>query len=269
MEENNKVIAPIRILDFRIIRPKFFLERNGNTVAAIQQLTQFDIQGNKISFHTPNVITMFVNKSLREYNSALKIYNVLIVPNLNPNKTYEVPEDQLSNLYDYFEHLQASIIAIYSAIEALGNVAIPNEYKLTKTGQRGITEIWNKANIERWTPTTEKIGNIVPEILQIKSPCLLPHWKGFLALKDIRDKIIHQKQSAQKPMELETGFFSTLLNPDTFTAILSGHNIIQYFCDQKPTHFYFPMLKDQVQCDVTIVDDFANVVGIEKSGDEM
>lgn len=253
---DKKVISPVKIADYRVSRPAFFLEKGGKTVMAAQQLSSFTIDGSNFVFLTPNSITLSYSKSWKEYSQALKIYDEIVRPNLKPGITYDVTDKDLRKLYDYFEHIQASIISIYSAIEALGNVAIPNGYSQTVKNNKGVMETWSKENIERWKATTEKIGKIVPEILKIASPSTEWFWQDFLALKAIRDDIIHQKQSARDPNKADEEFLSILLNPTIFTKIMAGFGLIRYFCDNNKGHLYFPILENEVPVDVNIVETF-------------
>jgi len=154
---------------------------------------------------------------------------------------------------------QALIICVYSAIEALSNVAIPNDFILTKKNNKGVIETWKKVNIERWMSTTEKIGKIVPSIIKIESPASQWFWKDFIALKDIRDEIIHQKQSKTDPRGIEEFFLSTLLEESIFTKIMAGYALIKYFCEKDQTHAYFPMLSDEIPINVNFVDSFDGV----------
>lgn len=262
--EERKVIAPFKLADYRVIRPLMFLEKDGNTVASVQQLSSFTINKCEISFITPNSVTLFYNKSWKEYQQAIKIYNEILNPNLNDKITYDVPADDLPKLYDYLEHVQASIITIYSAIEALCNVAIPAKFTLTKKNSRGVTELWDKSHIERWISTEEKIGSIVPDILGIESPKKLPLWEHYKNLKDIRDDIIHQKQSVSNPNEIESTFLFILVHENIFRTIMAGFELIQYFCEKDKTHTFFPMLSAEVPVNINMVDSFAGTFSFTK-----
>ena len=55
--------------------------------------------------------------------------------------------------------------------------------------KKKVIEIWNKQNIERWICTTEKIGDIIPEIMHIESPKKLKIWSYFKSLEEMRNYI--------------------------------------------------------------------------------
>jgi hypothetical protein len=263
MNEDKKVFSRAPVIDYRVIRPSVFLQKGGNTVIQIQQVSTFNIEGCQVSFITPNAVTMFYNKSWKEYENAVKIYDTIIKSNLSGKDEYNVRLQDTSKLYDYFEHIQASVITIYSAIEALCNIAIPKNFTLTKKNSKGVKEIWDKSSIEKWIPTEEKVGKIIPEILNIESPKKLPIWKSFKELKEIRDSIIHQKQSFKNPIEIESSFLKFLLDQSIFRKIMSGFELIRYFCAKDRMHTYFPILDDEVPLHVNIVDDVSGDLASE------
>ncbi len=218
-------------------------------------------KGSGISFFTPNGVTLFISKARKEYDLSIQIYNDVVRNKLKSNFLYVVQQETIPKLYDYFENIQSCIIMIYSAIEALCNVAIPESYTLAKKNNKGITEIWDKANIEKWTPTEEKAGKIVPEILGIDSPKNQPFWENFKKLKHVRDEIIHQKQSALTPNEIESAFLALLLSETIFDKVKAGFAMVQYFCDKDKSHSYFPMLDRETPVNVNFVDDASQIPG--------
>jgi len=233
-----------------------FLETKGETMAAVHRLSKFEIKGCQVSFLTPNVITLFYNKAWKEYEAAKDIFTDVIEGQLIAGTEVDLTVDTLCQVYDYFEHIQSSVISIYSAIEALCNVAIPTNYTVRKKNNKGITEIWDKAAIEKWMSTEEKAGVLVPEILKIDSPKKLPVWERFKQLKSIRDAIIHQKASLGRPSEVEADFLGTLLNPAIERTIMSGFELVQYFCKNQDKQVLFPILGGEIQVDVRFVEMF-------------
>jgi hypothetical protein len=258
-----KIFAPYPLADYRIMRPAAFLEKGGDKVIFVQQVTLLQVAQRAYSFPAPNAITLFYNKSWKELQAAKKIYYQLIQQVTQQRETLINQPDRISQLYDYLEHIQTSVITIFSALEALSNVAIPETYTHTKTNGKGIREIWDKAALERWSSTEEKIGKIVPEILQIKSPKTLPEWELFKKLKDLRDAIIHQKQSHSNQGEIESGFHQILLDESVFTKIMAGFALINYFCEKDEKHRYFPMLKPEILIAVDIIDSIEERIGVK------
>jgi len=269
MDKDKKVIAPFTIPDYRVVRPRIYFEKGSDTMISSQQLTIFTINDCKVSFITPNSVSMLLNKSWKEYEAAERIYTELIKPEMVKGQSFDVPFEDLSKLYDYLEHIQASIITIYSSVEALSNVAIPSDFQLTKKNSKGVKEVWTKENIEQWTPTEEKIGKIVPDILGIENPKHQPFWERFIELKKIRDAIIHQKQSTTNSNEIESFFLKTLFDESIFKKILAGFDLIKYYCRMKDSHTYFPILTDLFRCDVNFIDSFDSALKVAPDGPQM
>lgn len=261
--KDRKVFAPYPIIDYRIMRPAAFLEKGGDTVVFLQQEATFNKKGRVFHFPAPNAVTLFYNKSWKEFEAAKTIYNDFSPFLQHQEENFINQPSIISRLYDYLEHIQTSVITIYSALEALSNVAIPEAYTLTKKNGKGIQEVWDKAAIERWTPTEEKIGKIIPEILGFDSPKTLPQWEDFKKLRDIRNAIIHQKQSSSKQGEVESGFLQTLLDESIFGTILAGFFIINYFCEKDQMHRYFPMLKQEIPISVEFIASVEETIGVK------
>ena len=78
MPMENKVVFPVPAVDYRLIRPTMFLEKNGNRDLSVQQATSVSIKNCKISFPTPNSMSLFLNKSWKEYVAADSIYKSVI-----------------------------------------------------------------------------------------------------------------------------------------------------------------------------------------------
>lgn len=261
--DDKKVYSRVGLPDQRIARPVVYLPEGGKTVYQTQKVSQFLIKEKTgISFFTPNGISIFYSKAVKEYNIAASNYNEIIKPYLKVDFIYNVPPENVPKLYDYFESIQSCIIMVYSAIEALCNVAIPEDFTLTKKGNKGITEIWNKTNIEKWMSTEEKAGKIVPEVLKIAGPKNLPFWAGFKQLKEIRDQIIHQKQSLTEPDQTETSFYGTLMEESIFEKIRAGFDLVHFYCEVDQTHPYFPMLQKETPVQVNFVTDTSAIPGL-------
>ncbi|NQX38506.1 hypothetical protein SAMN05421820_101530 [Pedobacter steynii] len=266
--DDKKVYSPVALPDFRMVRPKAYLVEKSTFVYQSHQTSVFMLtKDSGISFFTPNGVAMFLNKARKEYSVAESIYCTLIKAKLKPGLIYVIKPEELCQLYDYFESVQSCIIMIYSAIEAICNVAIPEDYTITKKNGKGITEIWDKTAIEKWMPTEEKVGKVLPEILNVESPKTLPFWENFKKLKEIRDKIIHQKQSIGKPNEIESAFLNILLEESIFNKIKAGSDLIEYYCEMDQTHQYFPMIRADTPIRVHFVNDTSEIPGYKVSSE--
>jgi len=143
-------------------------------------------------------------------------------------------------LYDFFEEIQTSIIFSYISIEAFSNAAVPEDYEYEKINEKGIKEIWNKKNIERWITTSEKVGSILPKILQSTDIKKEFFWTDFKNLEKLRNEIVHQK-TIQKETALDTSIYGEMLNSSIFTTIESSIHVIDFFYKLNNAHPYFPL----------------------------
>lgn len=247
------------------MRPAAFKENNGNTIAFVQRLTEIEFNGCKLSFVTPNPVTLLYNKSWKEFEKAKRIVDDVIQPFIVGKDEGDLENKHHAHLFDYFECIQTSVICIYSAVEALSNVAIPKDFTLSRKNSRGIEEIWNKPNIEKWFSTEEKIADIVPEILKMDTPKKMPFWERFTQLKRVRDDIIHPKHAKNDAENLDADMLSTLLDESIFAKIMSGFQLIQFFCEKNKAHFYFPIIADGIPVDVIEVESFDGTFSVSPS----
>jgi hypothetical protein len=250
----------IKIKDKRLFRPAVFIEDSGQgkkqMMAIFHQITTLIIDRCKIDFPSPNPISFFMSISKKQHDIARVIYQDLIKPNIISDQVYDVPDEDLPRLLDYFEHIQTSVITIYSAVEALSNVAIPKDFELVRKNPKGVKEIWEKETIERWFSTSEKIGDILPGILKIPSPKNLPFWEGFKKLESVRNDIIHQKYSDKNKKDIETRFLEVLISEKINEYIKNGFDLIAYFCENDRSHLFLPLLFNGPSEDYITINDW-------------
>lgn len=252
-----------KLTDMRQVRPIIFREKPTAAVVVGELIENFSLNGCIYQFSTPNNISIFVSLASRELKSAHKLYDSLIGTKIKTGTTVLKFEGKnLKKLFDYLEHIQASIVALYTAIEALANVAIPVDFRLEIKNDKGVTELWDKTAIERWRKTSEKIGSIVPKILNIQSPKELLVWAGFMQLEDIRNKIIHQKTTNSQTDKVDSSFLRKLLDPKVFDHIDAGFSLIKYFCLKDAKHTFFPLGFAPAYSKAIEVDDIDRVLKV-------
>lgn len=240
--------------DKRIMRPIAVSDKKTGKSYTLQQSETFNVNSKKIYFTKPNNITLFVSISLKQLNEAKDIYKDFILEKLKDKAPIEFKEEENSKLYDYFELIQMSIISIYTAIEGLANVAIPTDFVLEKINSKKVKELWSKENIERWISTSEKLGDIIPKILNIESPKKGVGWSKFKKLEEIRNDIVHQK-TTEDPTKTDTLFLRKLLNKDVFKIVESGFAMIKFFCDHSPSNTLFPFGFSKVKIETVELDN--------------
>jgi hypothetical protein len=254
MSESKRRTVPVN--NVRKLRPVCITSvRHGKMVAFEHQKTH-KVKGVQFSFKTPNNISVCLSIGDREYEKAKALYLTLIHPKIAAgNKHIIFSEGELYALYDYFEHLQTSLIFIYTAVEAFANIAIPDDFTYEKVNNKKVKETWGKESIERWLPTTEKICDILPKILDVHAPKQEKFWKDFKKLEDIRNNIIHQK-TVMNESNVNSDYLENFFDEDIFNLIRSGLLVIEYFCNNSASaHVYFPLGMGTKEIVPYLVDD--------------
>ena len=255
----SSVEKALKVADVRMLRPVVFHEKKSKRSIVVQPSEEFSVGQSKVGFFTPNNVSLFVSIADRELKLAIKIYDSLIKKNAK-KKLITVNGRNLTRLYNYLEHIQSSIISIYTAIESLANVAIPVDFKLEKKNNKGVTEIWEKDSIERWYKTSDKVADLVPKILKVKSPKTLAFWQSFKELEDIRNDIIHQKTESRSNNEVDSSFIGRLLQPGIFNTVGAGFALIRYFCISDTSHGFFPLGFGEAKIQPIVVDNFEDAL---------
>ena len=232
----------IPIKNARKLRPIGMISKKHNRLVAFEYNLTQEVNGREFSFRTPNNIAICLNVGNREYEMAKLLYSGIIYPKLGIGKNKIIFEDsELDLLYNYFEHIQTSLIFIYTAVEAFANVAIPEAFTHEKLNNKKVKEIWGKEQIERWLSTTEKICDILPVVLGVNSPKGEPFWTDFKKLEEIRNNIIHQKTISNE-VSINSKFLSDFFDERIFRIIYAGYQMIEYFCNKSAVpHVYFPV----------------------------
>jgi len=267
------------VSDVRMARPIIYKVKSIKKNITLQRSEIFDIGGVEITFPTPSNVALFANIANREKQQAKNIYSSLISKSVRSNKDIDIKNEDVKRLYNYLEHIQTSIISIYTAIESFANIAIPNDYEYSFKNNKGITESYDKAAIERWLKTSEKIAKLLPTILATSSPKELPAWSLFKELENIRNDIVHQKSEKVEVADDEDGrpdfsrdinsrFIGRLLKPNIFEIVESGFDLIRFFCEKDIHHSFFPMGFSIAQLKPIEIDDFGDQFTLYRSAEE-
>lgn len=123
---------------------------------------------------------------------------------------------------DYIETIQAAVVFSVSAVEAFSNISIPNDYIYKATTNKK-TEIFNKAQIERWIDWKTKLTKILPEIYMTEKIQNKKYWAEYCSLVKVRDDIIHQKSFG------DTAFLERLFERKIFGLCKSARKIVMFF----------------------------------------
>jgi hypothetical protein len=171
----------------------------------------------------PNDVALYL--SLMERNLAKArpfLKDAIKRRNKNPFYNMMLDEDSTSLFYDYFEHIISAVTYSYTAIETLANICIEETYEYTKK-EKGVTTIYDKEGVERFFKLRDKFKIIIRSILSTSDPSAEPWWQLFIQLEEIRDKIIHTKQSSSQDR------YSLFLSLKTFTIIEVSKTIVEWY----------------------------------------
>lgn len=232
--------------------------KSDNRTYTLAKGSQANIGNQKVLFFPPNNISLTLSLMKKAYKKAFIMHKDLI--RKKKEKTIKLEEDSRALLFDYFEEIVSSVIFAYISVEAMANAAIPEDYKLEKVNEKGIKEIWSKENIERWMPTSQKVTDILPSILNSGDIKTEKFWNNFKELEKLRNDLIHQK-TVQSGTKLDSDIFQKLLKQEVFLKIKSAVSVIKYFYDLDNSHPYFPLGLGIAKVIIKEVDDIGEYFG--------
>ncbi len=239
------------LADIRMARPVFYKEIKSNKIMGGQRLSVNKIGNKYLNFATPNNISLLLSISKKELANAKKIYKI-IEGKLTDSKTAYCKDDEIVEVYNYLESINISVIFAYSAVEAFSNTSIPIDFEYMTTNNKGVKEVWNKENIERYFKTSKKIDELLPEIL--RTEVLVSQIRAsFLELEKIRNEIIHPKHDDKIIADLQ----KKLLSRNIFDYIYSAYELIEFFCNADTKHIYFPIGISNSDINIIEVQDFS------------
>jgi hypothetical protein len=258
-----------KIGDKRFRKPVWHQKfENGKIVGSglLQELDQLKIGNSCLTYFQPNNIALLLSISQKSLDEAKLFYKgkykdsfcQLNFENYVGNKKIFISE-RSSEICNYIEQIQISIVFSYSAVEAFSNISIPDNFKYAyKKNKKCDEEILDKSTIERWIPLKDKIGRILPDIYKVKKPTLKKWWSDFIQLENLRHNIIHQKSIDS------TEFYKKYFQENIFTICSSAFTVIKYFYDetakQNRTHVMWPWLStDKSELPISFEFDSLNV----------
>lgn len=254
------------VVDKRSYQPIGLRDKNGKTLV-IRICETIKIKGNEYTFNKPNIISLYLNKSISELSKAKqKLTNILL------GKSKKDSEELTIQFYDYLECAMSSITNIYNAVESFTNTCIPNDYIYRKKNSKKIIEEFNKEQIERWCSLDEKLNQILPTIYNISKPSEKDFWEEFKKLEEYRNQIIHPK-TYRKPIKLMAGdsivkddnsLYQNLFDESLTKTIDSGFKIIKYITDSTPENTEYPIFDNNSSVLFKQVDEFGDVLFLEE-----
>ncbi len=144
----------------------------------------------------------------------------------------QVAKENLPHLYDFFEHSMIAVTCSFQSLEMFCNQIIAQKPQSSFSLPRGKSVLNLSAEeLERRASTEEKVADILPSFLNLKSPKGTKLWERFQDLKTARDSTIHCKSKEMRTditVDRESLFFQFFRRePTEFPAI--AFEVIQYF----------------------------------------
>ena len=177
------------------------------------------------SFSLPSAPAMFLNLA---HASFVKIKTIKPLELFDNHPQGIWPENH-EPLFDFFENFISHVVFSHSALEALANEVIPNDfcYNFTKKGE---TLSYKKEEIERCINLDEKLDQILPAIFKTGSPKGKDVWEKYKKLKEFRDRIIHLKSidRSSSGVEKET-IWGDMLRLHKTPFCNHAHEMMGYF----------------------------------------
>ncbi|EKN4018728.1 hypothetical protein ACSIMU_001403 [Yersinia enterocolitica] len=229
--------------------PLMCIDLKEDKCVILQETIDAKIGNKKISLSRPNEISLSMNIA----NNSLKKSQLLrksIIQKIGSDKSKSFFENDVSEIYDYLEEVQKTIVFSYKAIEAMCNSAIPDDYIYKKdSNKKGVLEFYDKLGIERWVSTTEKVSKILPDVYRCVSPTQKPFWGHFKKLEELRNDIIHSKSSSTSQV------LSELLSSDIDKYVRSCEELLKFFFEQDRVNPLFPLIPGITEIVTAEMDD--------------
>lgn len=198
-----------------------------------------------LHFSVPNISAILLDVSckfwIRSQRELAASYTFVEWEGLFSFDNTIYPKEE-SDLFDLLQERIESIIFAYTALEAFANESLPDNAVFTNEREnKRCTETYNKDQIERFISLDEKISTIIPQYFGVESPKGKKIWQRYLALKKLRDRLIHLKSNDRKSISpSDDTIWKELLDKDKPNFAIEVKDIIGYLIQnvkEKPRWF--------------------------------
>lgn len=194
----------------------------------------------------PNDVAIYSNIAQTALDKARAFHKKHIIPRVNSGfGSHTLRQKELKEYYDYFEVIITAVVFAYNSIETLSNICIPDNYTYSTVDRSGDDIVMNKNQLERHFSLREKLKIILPNVLSCESPCQQKWWQPFTKLEDLRNEIMHSKDSKSEDR------YSNLLSSKIFKIIQIHKEVIEFFG------------KSIYESDNSLLDEFPNGFGFD------
>lgn len=230
--KSETVFGSYKIPDIRCSKPLIYNVKKNDQLVFLQRMLDLKIDNKEINLSLPNEIGLSLNIFTKARDEAENLLEKL-KKDMENNKDFY--SENVSLFYDYIEQIQIACVFSYRAVEAFCNATIPNDFVYKKTNSKGIQEIYEISQIEKWIPTSEKLTEIIPNILSCESPKQIKHWSMFKELETLRNEIIHSK----KKNSIENT--KKMLSKNVLDILNSSIYILNHFIQNDISNEVFPL----------------------------
>ncbi len=186
--------------------------------------------GKAVTLPLPNATALMINASQRSFRNASILWRKSKV---DESKSSEVDFKNYPDAFEYLECMMESVLTAYAGLEAFLNDVIPEDFEyISNRKSDTIVEVSDKFKIQRHISIAEKITQVLPEVLGIKSPKgNSKSWEEFKKLERLRNRITHMKTEDRKSAQLDedTVWHSLVTASPPYSQALS---VIMYFSEK-------------------------------------
>lgn len=185
----------------------------------------FNENGKHCSIPLANPVLIYFNvaqSTLRNIHTLRNELLGLFGPELKVN------EKAMNLFFDFFGVASTFVIQLMTALEALVNQCIPDEYTYSKSDSGKCIKSYNKEQIQRWITLSEKISKVLYEITQSSFALSHPTKQVFINnLQELRDDIVHTKLG--KGYEAYSDLYKKVLKFKYNETILAVLDFINFY----------------------------------------
>lgn len=159
--------------------------------AAVMEAALFHLGKEAVGIGVPSIPALFLDLSRAHRIEAEKL--------LLECKAHNDPHNKLPDgpAYALIQNTMASVVFACTALESFANEMIPDSYVHVIKKKDGDLHC-NKEQIERWVSLVDKLGDVLPQSLKVKTPKGAKNWEACNKLIKLRDRIVHMKSSDRK-----------------------------------------------------------------------
>ena len=229
-----------RIADPRLNKPVCHQQIEEGKVTGSMLLQDLEIAtidgGKEVTYFCPNNVAVLLSVSSKALGKAKELYKKFFRA---PDMEFRIEKiegdkkaflNQVSSeVCDYIEYVQTSVVFAYTALETFTNLSIPEGYLYqTENKSKGVKETYDKNAIERWLSLKVKVQHILTEIYATEKAEHREWWGHLSNLERYRNDIIHQKTITS------TSFYKEYFKATVFPACECPLAIMKFF--MKHTH---------------------------------